>query len=110
MHDINIAIMVIILAFGFLGIYAHFREVRKSGRTLGTFFDYLFADQPGKTGKTVIVYLTWMGGMWSTGMFDAVIWEAFTTALSNGVLYFPLANAVALSFMSGYTIDSKVNK
>lgn len=110
MHDINMAIMGIILAFGFLGMYLHFREVRLSGRVAGTFFDYLFADEPGKTGKAIVVYLTWMSGMWSTGMFDAVIWEAFVTATKNGVLYFPMAQAIGLSLSSGYMIDSKVNK
>ena len=110
MKDIQLAVVAIVLTFGFLGMWMHFLQKKRRKEELGTFRDYLFADSPGSTGITVVAFLLAMGGMFGLGSFDQVFWEPFIVALKNGKLYAPMASAVTQAFLTGFGFDSMLNK
>jgi hypothetical protein len=109
MKDINLTLAAMIFAFGLLGMYIHWRIAKRAKRVEGTFFDYLFADNPSGTGITLFAFASAMGGLFSIGSFDAVRLDAAWEALSNGYLYAPMAQAIALSVTTGYACDSVLN-
>jgi hypothetical protein len=110
MKDIQLSIVAIVLAFGFLGMWVHFLQKKRRKEEFGTFKDYLFADSPGSTGITMLAFLSAMGGLFQIGSFDQVLLEPFVTALKNGVLYSPMISAVAQAFVTGFAFDSMLNK
>lgn len=110
MKDIQLSVVAIILLFGFLGMWTHFLQCKRRGTETGTFRNYLFADSPGATGITVGAFISAMGGMFSLGTFDQVYWSAFVEALKAGVLYAPMASAVATAFTTGFAFDSMMNQ
>lgn len=110
MKDIQISIGLIMLVAGLLGMYIHFRVAKHDGRELGKFFDYLMADNPGKTGLTLFAYVGAMSTLFALGSFDQLRLDAFIAALRNGYLYAPMAQGVAQAITAGYMADSMLNK
>ena len=110
MKDIQLAVVAIVLTFGFLGMWVHFLQKKRRKEEMGTFRDYLFADSPGSTGITIIAFFAAMGGLFQIGSFDQVFWEPFVTALKNGVVYAPMVSAVAQAFVTGFAFDSMLNR
>ena len=110
MKNIQLSVVAIVLLFGFLGMWVHFLQGKRRGTEAGTFWNYLFLDRPGATGITVMAFVSAMGGLFSLGTFDQVYWGAFVEAMKNGVLYAPMASAVATSFTTGFAFDSMMNQ
>jgi hypothetical protein len=108
--NISISVTLIVLISGLLGMYTHFRIARRDLRVSGTFFDYMFADNPAKSGITIGVFTSAMALLYSAGTFDQLQMNAFIEAFKNGYFYKPMLSAIALAFTTGYSCDSMINK
>ena len=109
MKDINIELAIVIFAFGLFGMYVHWRIAKRDGRAMGTFYDYLFADNTKGSGITLFAFISSIGGLFAIGSFDAVRLDATWEALTNGFIYAPMAQAIVLSVTTGYACDSMLN-
>ena len=108
-NTVDIGAALIILLPGLFGMWTHWRLAFRQGRVSGTFFDYLFADNPQGTGVTVAMFLSAMAGMNWLGLFDQVHTDYIVEALRNWQIYKPAALAVIASATTGYTFDSRWN-
>ena len=109
MKDINLGLALLVIGFGLLGMYAHWRIAKRDRRVKGSFFRYMLADNPKSSGITLFAFFGTMGGLFSIGSFDAVQLNAAWEALRNGYLYAPAAQAIVLSVSAGYMCDSMLN-
>jgi len=108
--NINIAVATIIMASGFIGMYAHWRILLRRGSVTGTFIDYMLSDNPTRSGVTVGAFTSAMGLLYAAGTFDNLQIDAFVEALKNGYLYTPMVSGIVVAFTTGYFCDSTINK
>lgn len=110
MESISIASFAAFLVMSTLGAYWHFRKVRKTKRHMGTLWDYLVADHPGRSGT---VGLALLGTSWTaatTGTADFINPQLVWTMLALGKLHGPSITVAVMAFGTGYLFDSQINK
>lgn len=110
MSEINIYSFAAVLLVSYLGAYFHWRKMKKQGRVGGTFWDYLVADRPGRSMGTgaAILGATWLNV--TSGLGDNLNPELVWQLLAAGKLHVPTFAAIATSFLSGYGLDSQINR
>jgi len=110
MTEINLWSFISVLFFQMIGVYTHWRKMRKTDRAAGKFFDYLFADRPGNSAVTGVAII---GAAWlstSSGAGDLINPELVYTMLSKGILHVPSVNGIVAAVTAGYAFDSMINK
>ncbi|OGC95839.1 MAG: hypothetical protein A2W25_15295 [candidate division Zixibacteria bacterium RBG_16_53_22] len=110
MTELNLWSFLAVFGLQFLGMFMHWRKLKKQKRVGGNFVSYLFADYPGRSLTTFAALL---GSAWLSsigGVADNINPELIFTMLSQGILHVPSIGAVVASYMTGYGFDSSINK
>ncbi|MEK6849142.1 MAG: hypothetical protein AABY01_01080 [Nanoarchaeota archaeon] len=110
MESISIASFIAFLIMSTAGAWWHYRKVLKSKRHIGTLWDYLIADYPGRSGAVGIALV---GASWAAatgGTADFINPELVWTMLLAGKLHIPSVTIAAMAFGTGYMFDSQLNK
>ena len=108
--EISIASFLAFLLLSIIGAYWHYRKVCKAGRHMGSLWDYLVSDYPG---RSISVGVALIGTSWITatsGTADFINPELVWATLTAGKLHIPSITVAYLAIQSGYTWDSQINK
>jgi len=110
MTDIRIDSFLMVLAMAYLGAFAHWFKMKRAKRVMGTFFDYLIADYPGRSVATgfAIVAAAWLSA--TSGTADLINPQLLWASLVAGVLNIQSVNGVMVAIAVGYALDSGINK
>lgn len=108
--NISIGSFLMYFALTVLGAYRHYLVVCKSGRHMGSLWDYLVSDYPGKSMKVGVALLGYSLAMAASGTADFINPELVWETLKAGQI--PLASIplATLAIQSGYHFDSEFNK
>lgn len=110
MQEINIFSFLAVLSLQSVGVFAHWYKMKRNKRAMGTFYDYMISDYPGRSAATVFVLI---GAAWlsvTSGAADLINPELVFTMLSKGILHVASVNGMVSAAVAGYTLDSVVNK
>lgn len=110
MTEINLYSFLAVFFCQVIGALAHWWKLKRTKRTRGNYFSYLFAEAPGKSTITIFLLL---GSAWfacSTGSGDLLNPELLWTMLGKGILHAPSINAVLAAMTAGYAFDSIADK
>ena len=110
MKDIEIALVLIMVAASTFGMWLHFKIAQKDGRIAGNFISYLFAENVGHTGLTFFAIAAIVGVALTSGVMDSFKMSAILATMKGG--FFPTAFSFAIAGLvtAGYTADSMINK
>lgn len=106
--------MLVVFLLQFLGLYEHWRLMRKEKRIKGKFINYIFSQYPGRSAS---VFLILVGTAWLSALSGAANYLnplLLFTVIENGEIHIELATAITgaviTSFGVGYAVDSRFNK
>lgn len=110
MTGIRIDSFLMVLAMAYLGAFVHWYKMKRATRVLGTFFDYLVADYPGRSVATgfAIVAAAWLSA--TSGTADLINPQLLWESLVAGVLNIQSVNGIVAAIAVGYALDSGINK
>ena len=110
MNEVNVYSFLAVLFFQCVGVYVHWRKMKRGKRATGKFIDYMLADYPGRSVATFVVLL---GSAWisaSSGTADNINPEVLWALLVNAKLHGASINGIIAALTAGYAIDSIANK
>lgn len=102
--------LLIFIAVGLLGMWAHWFKKARRNELGGRFIDYLVADYPGNTLATLLVFIGSSVTAASAGMISGLDVGLAIDLVKQGSLHMPTISALAGGFMLGWTLDSGINK
>lgn len=110
MTGIRIDSFLMVLVMAYLGAFAHWYKMKRATRVLGSFFDYLIADYPGRSMATglAIVAAAWLSA--TSGTADLINPQLLWESLIAGVLNIQSVNGIVAAIAVGYALDSGINK
>lgn len=110
MTEINLWSFLSVFFFQVIGALAHYRKLKQTKRRRGGYFDYLFADKPG---RSTAVFLALLASSWlacTSGKADLLNPEMLWELLAAGKLHIASIDAVVSAILFGYAFDSIADK
>lgn len=110
MKDLQLVPLLLFIFVGFAGMAVHWLKKHKRGEVIGTFYDYMMADYPGRSISTVTVFVGLAFTAAATGSLDGIDLAQFVAQLGQGGIHMSTINTLTTGFMLGWTLDSGINK
>lgn len=110
MQSMSIVPFLLVVLAGFAGMSGHWLKKKHRKELKGSFFDYIFADYPGRTFSTVTMLLGAAFTASSTGLLDGLDAGQAIAMLRQWQLHIPTVNSLVEAFMLGWMLDSGINK
>lgn len=110
MKDVNLLSLLMVFTLQCLGAFEHWRFMRGQGRVGGNFWSYLVSSYPGRSATTYLVLAASAWASVEAGIGDNVNPEMLIALIGTGHIPMSSFVAIGVSLVTGYGIDSRLNK